>query len=86
MKEATGELNMTVITVIAIAAVAALFYAFVWPMIQRTIVDRTCATYGTGYHAVKGGGNATGDEKTSDWVCCPADVNTYNAQRCVAYE
>ena len=37
MKEATGELNMTVITVIAIAAVAALFYAFVWPMIQRTI-------------------------------------------------
>ena len=29
MKEATGELNMTVITVIAIAAVAALFYAFV---------------------------------------------------------
>ena len=46
MKEATGELNMTVITVIAIAAVAALFYAFVWPMIQRTIVDRTCKTYG----------------------------------------
>ena len=34
MKEATGELNMTVITVVAIAAVAAFFYAFVWPSIQ----------------------------------------------------
>ena len=33
MKEATGELNMTVITIIAIAAVGALFYVFVWPMI-----------------------------------------------------
>ena len=29
MKEATGELNMTVVTVVAIAAVAAFFYAFV---------------------------------------------------------
>ncbi len=37
MKEATGELNMTVITVVAIAAVAAFFYAFVWPSIKTTI-------------------------------------------------
>ncbi len=37
MKEATGELNMTVITVVAIAAVAAFFYAFVWPSIKSTI-------------------------------------------------
>ena len=37
MKEATGELNMTVITVVAIAAVAAFFYAFVWPSIKNTI-------------------------------------------------
>ena len=37
MKEATGELNMTVITVVAIAAVAAFFYAFVWPAIKTTI-------------------------------------------------
>ena len=37
MKEATGELNMTVITVVAIAAVAAFFYAFVWPNIKSTI-------------------------------------------------
>jgi len=41
MKEATGELNMTVVTVVAIAAVAAFFYAFIWPSIQNTIVAST---------------------------------------------
>lgn len=40
MKEATGELNMTVITVVAIAAVAAFFYAFVWPVIKENL-ERT---------------------------------------------
>ena len=45
MKEATGELNMTVVTVVAIAAVAAFFYAFVWPAIKNNINRNTlCAT------------------------------------------
>ena len=43
MKEATGELNMTVITIVAIAAVAAFFYAFVWPAIRTSIENSTCA-------------------------------------------
>jgi hypothetical protein len=44
MKEATGELNMTVVTVVAIAAVAAFFYAFVWPGIKSSITRNThCA-------------------------------------------
>ena len=44
MKEATGELNMTVVTVVAIAAVAAFFYAFVWPGIKSSITNSTkCA-------------------------------------------
>lgn len=44
MKEATGELNMTVVTVVAIAAVAAFFYAFVWPSIKNSITASTdCA-------------------------------------------
>ncbi len=44
MKEATGELNMTVVTVVAIAAVAAFFYAFVWPGIKSSIERNTnCA-------------------------------------------
>lgn len=41
MKEATGELNMTVVTVVAIAAVAAFFYAFVWPSIKTSITSST---------------------------------------------
>ena len=44
MKEATGELNMTVIAVVAIAAVGAFFYAFVWPNIKSSISRSTkCA-------------------------------------------
>lgn len=44
MKEATGELNMTVVTVVAIAAVAAFFYAFVWPSVRTSIINNTkCA-------------------------------------------
>ena len=41
MKEATGELNMTVVTVVAIAAVAAFFYAFIWPGIKDNILKST---------------------------------------------
>lgn len=42
MKEATGELNMTVITVVAIAAVGAFFYAFIWPGIQSSLAMNNC--------------------------------------------
>lgn len=76
MKEASGELNMTVITIIAIAAVGALFYLFVWPMIQKSIVQQTCKTYGTGWIAIAGDDkdteNATGTQaKVYKWYCCP---------------
>ena len=44
MKEATGELNMTVITVIAIAAIGVIFYTLVWPLIKNNISQSTkCA-------------------------------------------
>ncbi len=39
MKEASGELNMTLITIVAIAAIAALFAAL-YPSIKNTIVNR----------------------------------------------
>lgn len=42
MKEATGELNMTVVTVVAIAAVGGFFYAFIWPGIQNGLARNTC--------------------------------------------
>lgn len=37
MKAATGELNLTVITLIAIAAVVAFFLTIMWPRIQGSI-------------------------------------------------
>ncbi len=43
MKEATGELNMTVVTVVAIAAVGAFFYAVIWPGIRTALARNTCA-------------------------------------------
>ena len=79
MKEATGELNMTVITVVAIAAVAALFYAFVWPMIKQRIVQGTCDAMGANYVATKeANGNencvstATDEAGGEQWFCCPS--------------
>lgn len=46
MKEATGELNMTVITIIAIGAIIALFW-FMWPTIKNTITNTWNSTAGT---------------------------------------
>ena len=37
MKDATGELSMTAVAVVAIAAIALLFRSLVWPQIQATI-------------------------------------------------
>ena len=37
MKEATGELNMTVVTIIAIAAIAGFFTVVIWPNIKNSI-------------------------------------------------
>lgn len=69
MKEATGELNMTVITVIAIAAVAALFYAFVWPMIQISIATNTCKVFGEDYKAYPKE-TGVGGTKANTYECC----------------
>lgn len=46
MKEATGELNMTVVTIIAIGAIIALFW-FMWPTIKNTITNTWNNTAGT---------------------------------------
>ena len=80
MKEATGELNMTVIVLIAVAAVLALFWAFVWPAIQSGIKSRTCSTWknsdGTSYKYVT---NGTGDKAKKG--CCP--TSAWNATTCI---
>lgn len=44
MKEATGELSTTVITVVAIAAILSLFTVFLYPSLKSAIRARTyCA-------------------------------------------
>mgnify|MGYP001851138802 CR=1 FL=1 len=78
MKEATGELNMTVITVVAIAAIAALFVAFVLPRIRESIssnvenagnIDQQKCEQACGGPCVQNGA-------TDSWTCqdnAPAD-------------
>ncbi len=39
MKEASGELNMTLVTIIAVAAIGAIFVAL-YPSIQKVISNR----------------------------------------------
>ena len=64
MKEATGELNMTVVTLVAIAAIGAVFYFVVWPMIQTALVTQTCrTTYGPDYTAKAYSGSLKVGEK-----------------------
>ena len=46
MKEASGELNMTLITIVAIAALAAIM-AFFWPSIKETINNKWTDTKGS---------------------------------------
>ena len=77
MKEATGELNMTVVTLVAISAVGALLYLVIWPMVQRVLVDNTCKTYGDTWHAVKVNGDVqiggSGDAEVIKYGCCQED-------------
>lgn len=44
MKEATGELNVTLITFIAVALLSAFFFMVLWPMIKQGLrEDEGCA-------------------------------------------
>lgn len=68
MKEATGELNMTVVTVVAIAAIGAFFYLFIWPSIQTSLkLNQACTTAGdTDYQDEENGISCTGGVCTVD--------------------
>ena len=44
MKEATGELNLTIVVVMAVAALMAFFYTLIWPIIKNNMEANTkCA-------------------------------------------
>jgi len=75
MKEATGELNLTVITIVAIAAIAGLFYIFVWPSISNSIRLGTACSDPYGYSsnapkdAIKGDAIVCTQDTAGDWTC-----------------
>ncbi len=48
MKEATGELNMTVVTIIAIAAIGAVFIGVFWPSIRASIAANSACSSSNG--------------------------------------
>lgn len=92
MKEATGELNMTVITLVAVAAVGALFYFVIWPVIQGMVMNQTCSSYGD-FKAIKVSGNTASqfctnlnNAKTSCWACCPKNNTTVDKNSCIVAE
>ena len=83
MKEATGELNMTVVTLIAVAALGAVFYLVVWPMVKRMLVQQTCNTYGEGYTALKGSTQLNdSNAAVEEWQCCPGNTG-FGGQGCI---
>lgn len=84
MKEASGELSMTAVAVVAIAAVGVLFSTVVWPLLQKQIVQRTCDAYGSGYVATKTKtvSGTVGDNTANKYMCCPAG-KTSVADGCV---
>ena len=89
MKEASGELSMTAVAVVAIAAIGVLFTTLIWPSIQGSLVSGTrCAS---AFNCCDGDGESPSDksckcdyydengEVVSDGVTCPNnDVNRTN--------
>ena len=84
MKEASGELSMTAVAVVAIAAVSVLFTTLIWPSIKRSLAHNTacssayaCKPNGEKYNCLvvaPEGGNcssigATGDGNECNIVC-----------------
>ncbi len=38
MKEATGELNMTIVIIVSIGILSAFFFTVLWPMIENSFI------------------------------------------------
>jgi len=75
MKEATGELNMTVITVVAIAAIAALFTVFILPSIQANIMLSTACSNIDADGNYEGQGKSNTSSQYCEGFFCTATYN-----------
>lgn len=72
MKEATGELNMTVVTVVAIAAIGTFFYFFILPGIKAGLMKNTCSNICPG---VEGDGKVTATKNDDNTYTCHCGDN-----------
>lgn len=76
MKEASGELSMTAITVVAIAAIAGVFTAIIYPRIKANIVQQTTCSTKTNCGVCNGGQQQCQSYKedgTLENITCPCD-------------
>lgn len=66
MKDATGELSMTAVAVVAIAAISVLFSTLIWPTIKQNIMR---STYCSGAFNCQ-----CGDGDTCECQYCPSEA------------
>lgn len=66
MKDATGELSMTAVAVVAIAAISVLFSTLIWPTIKQNIMR---STYCSGAFQCK-----CNDGDTCECLYCPSEA------------
>lgn len=74
MKEASGELSMTAVAVVAIAAIGVVFTTLIWPAIKNNITRSTYCTQAYDCNNCSGGKCTCKylDEKnTEQKVTCP---------------
>ena len=64
MKEASGELSMTAVSIVAIAAVGGIFMAFVWPSLKGAMIAKTRCQSAYNCSACTGATNGKSGTKT----------------------
>lgn len=78
MKEASGELSMTAITVVAIAAIAGVFTTLIYPKIKANILSQTKCSAKFNCQECNGGTQScsvmSDDGTNVEPITCPCDV------------
>ena len=83
MKEATGELSTTVITIVAIAAISTLFVAIIYPRLRTSIQLNQACNSGPGYDdgtvccKTLSGSGCDGYSGAKSKVCNPDEKRQY---------
>ena len=78
MKEATGELNMTVIVAIAVGILAAFFYTIIWPSLKANFNSNARCAKAVCYCKIKGQGNVCRSQGIAKCHIKGDNSNTFN--------